>query len=546
MRAGSTSDTSPPLEEDGTRTSILPDGAQSPATRAELPPPVPTSMPVVPSPLSQNTAAADLPRTATATAPPTPAPISLPDSAPSTLVDAPTPVATPKPPSPLNAKKSKKDLAKEAKASAKAAEKAAAAKAAADRAQATRDAALKKQADKDAAKKKKEDDKRKEKEAKERRKAEKKAAKAQKSKPVARVVPAAAPKAAPQATPQAAPVSVAPPVAPKPAALPRTQSERGVPASTREEPKPSASMPINKLTTTTSKSAAADTNPSARRTGIFGTLRKRMSIFGDLRTADGASSPRDPATTPRAVPNDFGPSTERHIANSTSAGPPAHTDLQRVQTPPQRTVASMQTPEPLSHLPLRTSSHTPMSSHVAQMGSPTQSAMTTPTAGFANDTPQRAQSPLSRTKSNDLQSRDGSPSSNRRHSSLRGPRPMPRAAHSPTPERDLRSRSDSIRSADVPQTHIPSGFASKDGTPAANVPASTSSESTEFNDSVYSQTNSKVSSGGDLASPFTSDGEVMADSTKVSVDLPERGGSSETVHPVAPVQVAATQAVVAH
>jgi hypothetical protein len=123
---------------------------------------------------------------------------------------------------------------------------------------------------------------------------------------------------------------------------------------------------------------------------------------------------------------------------------------------------------------------------------------------------------------------------------------MPRG--SPTPERDVRERTESVHSFNAPQTVLTSYQPNTINPSASNdIAPSTSSDSADNDESVYSQTESKSSAtGGDFASPFTSDGEVPVDSCKVSLAEPEREGSSETVHPIAPIGVPAGYILAAH
>lgn len=493
-----------------------------------------------PSPLGRDTAAEDVPSpglegpgasidAAAAALPVAPGPVAAPVPVPS-----PSTVTTPAAqPSPLNTKKSKKDLAKESKLAAKeakAAEKAAAAKVQQQRVEAAKASLAKKEADKQAAKKKKEDDKRQAKLDKARLKAEKKAGSKSMFKSSSTVALAKS-----TSTPSSGTTanSSIPPVPPLPqqdarsgVPFPRAQSANKVPLASGDQPRKTAvSMPLGSMAGSTTRPAGPVQSTSTRsKIGMLGTIKKRLSVFGDLKT-DTATHDLPPVPpTPKQLNRTASPSTSAPIGTAVSTD--QGVELSRMVTPPQMVVSSAEvTPEPLSQLPPRSSSHTPreqsvgsqftspQSYHSAQMATPTP-----PVAHPVSGSPQQVQnSPLTKSVSNDQGHRTGSPSSSvLRGSSVRGPRPMPRGPHSPEHPHVERLSASIDPPALAPEIATPTTFGDSEG-----------------NGSMFSQAASKESQGTDLASPYTSEsvGDHI-DRAKRQEVTPEREGSNDTVHAV--------------
>ncbi|WVQ96804.1 hypothetical protein IAU59_003911 [Kwoniella sp. CBS 9459] len=320
---------SPPADENGPS---LPEGASpaisvphgaastpasaSPSINASVvPSAVPISVPN-PSPLSQQTSAEDI-----VTTPVTPVP-------------PPVPASTVAPPPALTTKKSKKQLAKEAKA----AEKAEAVKVARARAEAVRNEALKKQQAKEEAK-------RKEKEEKAKRKAEKKAAKNKKSAPAPAPAPVPVVRpvvAAKEATP-VPPASVAPTPAPQAASSPTaaapvgaqpfpkplqsSQSAYKVPVRDTADPRRQThhSMPLNQvapppLTASTSTPATSSSRPAiSPKRSFFGTIKKRLSyiVSSESNGQQHKDAPPVPKIDPSKIPQVS--SAQRQVESSVPA-----------------------------------------------------------------------------------------------------------------------------------------------------------------------------------------------------------------------------------
>ncbi|KAK1925304.1 hypothetical protein DB88DRAFT_188570 [Papiliotrema laurentii] len=551
-RATSQSDPSPPADDESARGSYLPEGAASPVgvgsapasiDSVSPPPPIPSSVPVNPSPLSREATAhpspvieppAALPPLASDAPTPVPTSTHLPPAAPAV---PPVPVTQP----PLNTKKSKKELKAAAK-EAKAAEKAAALKISVQRAEQARQATLKREAEKAAAKKKKEDDKRREKEEKERRKAEKKASK-QKPTPAPATQPAPAPAPAPIVTSALPPRNTSSSV----------QSNQLAQAPPPPRPQPVSSGPMARPppVQTASSASVGKANGKAR-LGMFGTIKKRLASFGEPRPSSG---PNGKTASTRGEQSFKAQNTV--VKSEPPPMPTTPTKAAGPQTPAPSTpsghvdAAEISTPQPLSELPPRTSSHT---TPVAQAGSPlaqshrTTSSNATPVLIRANSeqSPRPVESsPLYKTLSHEGRT-GGSPTSSRRGGSIRGPRPMPRAAHSPERHRSA-SISNSIAEQQRALTSYPDHHNGEmTGAPGAVTPSASSESADERESSMFSHSVSKGSQHTDLASPFTSDGSEMDTKRSELGDLgdfePEREGSNETIHPKAPPTLPAVSA----
>jgi hypothetical protein len=453
--------------------SRLPEGASAPVSQSLTPQstdqsqtttPAIITMPTNPSPLSQHTTADDEVVTPHAERAP-----------PSASASAPA----------LGGKKSKRDLAKEAKAQKLEAQKAEHIRKAEEKAAAIKAKADKKQAEAKA----KEDAKRKEKEEKERRKAEKKAKKAGPA-------PAAA-IAAPQRTGTQVP-------------FPRTSAPTAPGAATPVAARQKAqSMPLhtippsisttnqgvkNKNSESTLKTQATQ---SQKKLGFLGTLKKRLSgpstSLADVRRRQAsdaenlAGMPRPTAAQAVAPPTPVVPEVRSSSMVAGSSIPPAPT----------------QDFAPSSALVMEPSS-------AAGVQEPTQPEVqvSSPTPPITTDipapVPTTSPSPSSRSLAK-VASRDTPSVRSGRSSSLRGPRPMPQSSS---------TRPESIT---VPHSQPPTTITATSGFPFMEVETpATSAESSMFSNTTLSQSghgHGDVSNGE--GSPFTS---IDSQSRKNSLD----------------------------
>ncbi|WVF69304.1 hypothetical protein IAT40_004080 [Kwoniella sp. CBS 6097] len=485
-----------------------------------------------PSPLSQQTSAEDVVSTPVTPGPP------------------PVPVSNVAPPPALTTKKSKKQLAKEAKAN----EKAEAVKVARARAEAARTEALKKQQAKEEAK-------RKEKEEKARRKAEKKAAKNKKSAPSSAPAPTVKPVvAAREVTPvpsasvaptQASPVaaaSQAPPsgAQPFPKPLQSSQSAYKVPVRDASEPPRQThhSMPLNKIAppppaaSVSTPSAAA--SPSSRPTispkrSFFGTIKKRLfyivgSESNDQQHKDASSVPPVPKIDPSRIPQS--PAAQKQ-------GQPSVPPIARQYSTPPTSPQVAPNTEQLAERPPRRDSlavavSTPKLAAPVELAPPSDasSSTTKETAKPSIEGLPMASSPvpssdLHKTVSNGASSsRAVSPATSpRKRNSLVGPRPMPESKTHSRPSSMAASSADHSQS--ISQSPQPTSYPfSADQAAPVPVTPSTSGDS-----GSYVQSHASHMTG---ITPITSPSDT--DEGRKSMDSehgPLREGSkdsNETVH----------------
>ncbi|KAK8858453.1 hypothetical protein IAR55_002680 [Kwoniella newhampshirensis] len=419
-------DPSPPLETASLPGSDLPEGASPPhlsrtsASTGLVVTPI-SSNPAAPSPLSQQTSAEDVAHRSGTVSPP--------------------PVPTEGPALALNTKKSKKQLAKDAKA----AEKAEAVKVARERAEAARAEAIKKQAARDAEIKAKEDAKRKEREEKARRKLEKKAAKGSR-----RILGR---KKSTSSLPSQTTSSTVPPVPPLPAQFSTTTTNVAPAAAVPQPSSATAAGQINTGASTPPEQKATllqsiakpiapiPPPPAPKPTGVptrpqiqpkrslFGTIKKRFSYMGSSDDKEPSRVvppvPKLPASS-RAAP---GPVVERTIPPQTP-----QTVIQAVTN----VVVNM--PEEKALLPARRDSLlaapfvAPHSDSAAT--APTdqdlsaekrrQSLTRSASYGIPTSPAPTPAHTLAKTTSNENTSASPSGSVHRKRGSVMGPRPMPR------------------------------------------------------------------------------------------------------------------------
>ncbi|WVR06208.1 hypothetical protein IAU60_003238 [Kwoniella sp. DSM 27419] len=366
----------PPLP-DGALSAVSAHRSANPSAIASSPPLAPSTTPPNPSPLSQQNNQQSISSQPAVTPGPTPAPAVTPASA--------GPVAP-------QSKKTKKQLAKEAKT----AEKAEAVKLGRARAEAARAEALKKQAAKEEAK-------RKEKEEKERKKAEKKAAKQKKSQPVP--VLAASKSAQGQTRPS-----------PAPPANSQADGLGAPPAGSDFAPPPVVSQQTARTGSTTESRPVIQPKRS-----FFGTLRKRLSYGGSSSETKSTDVPPVPKIDPKKVAQGQGQYPSRQLQNEpspvgvpTAAGTTAD---QMVVRPPRGDSLVNGSPSPVAPQVI--------SGALAEAPASLQSSPTPAAVPHvpAQHSPRAPSSP-----------RAGSPAASpvRKRNSVVGPRPMPEGKSRPT------------------------------------------------------------------------------------------------------------------
>lgn len=468
------------------------------------------SIPVNPSPLSQQTHANDVATPKSEQNPPVPTPLPATQSAPA-LTNAKSNTAT------LATKKSKKDLAKEAKADAQR-QKIEAQKAEYKRKAEAKAAALQAKSDKkEAEAKAKQDAKRKEKEEKEKRKAEKLAKKTGRSSSFASLptggikketVPPVPPIPAEHASAASSTTAASAPIP-----FPRTTSSPNTTKPPSQPRQTAVSMPLDKSIAAPAPRAARPAAPAPAPTPApaLKQQKSRMSLFGTLkkRFSSGPSSSQ-PAVRLRQA-------SEAANLSSMPKPPVANTATATVNAPAQ--VANPASMPPTSQVVAPSS---PPGGAEANPGL-TQSPVIT---GASNPSPPQQPTPTRVT------SRDQGSIQSGRSNSIRGPRPMPVSGTSP--DRHAHSRPTSLIT--TPSTEA------APITPAAGFPfrnsqvnpeivtPSTLTEMTETESSMFSHT---APGQSETSSPFTSVGSRKSSLTgdekspvPVGIDAPERDNSA--------------------
>lgn len=588
----------------------LPDGASPPALapgtmsqRVEVdhspPPAVPNSMPMHPSPLSQSVtqdvtvpvpepAPLELPTTETidstssttphATTPGTPRPIPASSTAASTntIPIPPIPADTVKQ---LTPKRSKKELAKEAKVK----EKEEAAKVVAERQKKAREDELKRRAERERVIKEKEEAKQKEKEEKERKKQQKKANKtglfgrradkdkkeekekaqgqgqglakagvpaagaaaagavAVAARPASGTTAVAGPEATKASSAEHAPKTATAVTAPAPAPTPRSA------ATAPSKPPPSMPLMAARPSNVQNGGSAAvppsqeQNKPEKKRLGFFGTLKRRFSGQPVTDAPTNKSAPVSAAVKPQqqksangsAIPATPPKPQPPHTIRGTPSQPvPSTLDPAAVLVTPPRVGNNA---EPATPAPMATSALPPRST-----------SKSTPNATPSK--PVSAENNLNTPASN-VVGPGTSPSPVSRHrNSLKGPRPMPRSGS--VTSRHSRSESVTGPSSGSPgPAHAASGSfpftRPVTGIATQNVAVDDEHGLTSGESSALSQVPSHITSSEatyELATPLTSDDDLPRDS-KVGMgggrvgkevhvredDGPEREDSGDTV-----------------
>ncbi|OCF31302.1 hypothetical protein I316_07088 [Kwoniella heveanensis BCC8398] len=498
-----------------------------------------------PSPLSQQTSAEDI-----VTTPVTPVP-------------PPVPASSVAPPPALTTKKSKKQLAKEAKA----AEKAEAVKVARARAEAARNEALKKQQAKEEAK-------RKEKEEKARRKAEKKAAKNKKSAPAPVPVPAPAGKpvvAAKEATPASSapvapthslPAAAAPTPGsstggqPFPKPVQSSQSAYKIPVRDTSEPPRQThhSMPLSKVapppiasTSTPATAAASSSRPAiSPKRSFFGTIKKRLSYIvgnesNDQQHKDAPPVPPVPKIDPSKIPqastqkqgeSSVPPIARQHASPPSSPPVPPKTE-QLAERPPRRDSLAAPVVSPKLAPPVDVSPPSDASSFTTkETAKPSIEGLPTTSSPVASPN-------LHKTISNGASSsRAVSPATSpRKRNSLVGPRPMPESKAHSRPSSMAASSADHSQS--ISQSPQPASYSfSSDQVAPVPVTPSTSGDS-----GSYVQSHASHMTG---ITPITSPSDTEDGRRSMEYeDGPAREGSKDSNETVHGSSIPATQPVLA-
>lgn len=446
------------------------------------------ALPANPSPLSQHTHADDV-VTPHAERPPAPLPLPTAEETPAAHAGVAVPGGTAAT-TELKTKKSKRDLAKEAKAAKAEAQKAEHIRKAEEKA-----AAIKAKADRKAAEAKAKDEmKRKEKEEKERRKAEKKAKKNGTSTTgtATKAVPAPVPK--PTST-------VAPTSSPR-------QKAQSMPFGTTPPPPPSSQQSVR----TKASESTLKTQTQKPKFGFLGTLKKRFS-GPSTSLADVSMRQDSDAANLHSMPSPSGPGV------SASAQAQAQTTPKTEIRTSSMAASSFNTPPPgMDFSPISASAPSPTPTPVP-VAAPLELAPVIPVHSTASDglslSPQPDQgailgnspSPSARSLAK-VTSRDQT-SVRSRSASLHGPRPMPSSA----------TRPESIATQPVANANANGGFPFRPTNANTNevVTPTTSAESSMFSNGSQSHETGNADGG----SPFTS-----IDSRKNSLEGLERQDST--------------------
>ncbi|WWD18343.1 hypothetical protein CI109_102793 [Kwoniella shandongensis] len=539
-------DPSPPIETASPPSSSLPAGA-SPAHVAHGVVPIGSAVtpvisnPAAPSPLSQQTSAEDVATQPRAVPPPPPIPTETPAPA-------------------LVTKKSKKQLAKDAKV----AEKAEAVKVARARAEAARAEALKKQAAREAEVRAKEDAKRKEKEEKANRKMEKKAAKGSWG-------ILGRKQSTPSLQKQSQPSSLSPvpplPSQPnaqtvnRPAAQIPTRNPSSQPSANSNDRQNAPTVPVIIATQPaappvesippppTPKPIGVPSRPQIQpKRSLFGTIKKRFSYIGSSDEKEGT---RSVPPVPK-VPN------VSRAGNSTSVAPPVST-VRNVNPGIGNTASDGgATPRNRDALPVDTTTAPIIAESAMASSSQAQAPREETFAKLQQATSRQTQASVTASPAQTLAktvSRENAPGSplgslSRKRGSVMGPRPMPRRS----------SHEDRPRPASIDTEHTspnPNGHSVETvGAPAeplgAPVPFPVTPSTSGDSALSYIQSHaSHVSTATPITSP--SDTDAGSANTKDSasedaqhIDLPERESSKDSNETVlADREEVATRGIVA-